>query len=225
MQPLSVGTPVIIIGDTHYGKHGVIHQYFSLPGGIVMARVLLHDGSFIEVLPQDLFRTPPPPPGPPPPLQQSGPPQYLPPPYPPPPLQQSGPPPQYLPPPYPPPPLQQPGPPPVQLGKKATENAHKRALSASMQNQEAAAATGPPPLPPPLPPLPPPSRVWPGPPPSSAQEMAALKPYLEGSSSYKTLNHFSDYGGNKSKTRRRQSKRNRKNKYSRRRRNAKSRSK
>ena len=213
MQPLSVGTPVIIIGDTHYGKHGVIHQYFSLPGGIVMARVLLHDGSFIEVLPQDLFRTPPPPPGPPPPLQQSGPPQYLPPPYPPP-----------------------PPPPPVQLGKKATENAHKRALSASMQNQEAAeAATGPPPLPPlpplppPLPPLPPPlpppSRIWPGPPPSSAQEMAALKPYLEGSSSYKTLNHFSDYGGNKSKTRRRQSKRNRKNKYSRRRRNAKSRSK
>ena len=213
MQPLSVGTPVIIIGDTHYGKHGVIHQYFSLPSGIVMARVLLHDGSFIEVLPQDLFRTPPPPPGPPPPLQQSGPPQYLPPPYPPP-----------------------PPPPPVQLGKKATENAHKRALSASMQNQEAAeAATGPPPLPPlpplppPLPPLPPPlpppSRIWPGPPPSSAQEMAALKPYLEGSSSYKTLNHFSDYGGNKSKTRRRQSKRNRKNKYSRRRRNAKSRSK
>ena len=146
MQPLSLGTPVIIIGDTHYGKHGVIHQYFSLPGGIEMARVLLHDGSFIEVLPQDLFRTPPPPPGPPPPLQQSGPPQYLPPPYPPPP---------YPPPPYPPPPPVQPppSPPPVQpLGKKATENARKRALSASMQNQEAAAATGPPPLPPPLPP-------------------------------------------------------------------------
>jgi hypothetical protein len=91
----------------------------------------------------------------------------------------------------------------------------------------AAAAAGPPyqPPPPPYQP-PPPSRVWSGPLPSSAQEMAALKPYLEGSK----------YGGNKSKTRRRQrqrrrqSKRNKmqrktKNKYSRRRRNAKSKSK
>lgn len=69
----------------------------------------------------------------------------------------------------------------------------------------------------------------PGPPPPSAQEMAALKPYLKGSRSYKTLNRFSKYGGNKSKTRRRQrqrqNKRNRKNKYSRRRRSSKSRSK
>jgi hypothetical protein len=113
MQPLSVGTPVNIIGDTHhYGKPGVIDQYFSLPSGIVMARVLLDDGYFIEVLPQHLFRKPPPPPGPPPPLP---------------------------PPPLPPPPEPQ-------------------------QYQ------------------PPPSRVWPGPPPSSAQEMAALKPYLEGNS-------------------------------------------
>jgi hypothetical protein len=76
--------------------------------------------------------------------------------------------------------------------------------------------------------------VWPGPLPSSPQEMAALKPYLEGSS-HKTLNRFNgggEYGGNKSKTRRRQrqrqSKRNklqRKNKYSLRRRTAKSKSK
>ena len=79
MQPVSVGTPVNIIGDTHhYGKPGVIDQYFSLPGGIVMARVLLDDGYFIEVLPQQLFRKPPPPPGPPPPL----PPPPLPPPEP-----------------------------------------------------------------------------------------------------------------------------------------------
>jgi len=74
MQPLSLGTPVIIIGDkAHHGKHGVIDQYFSLAGGIIMARVLLHDGSFIEVPRQDLFRTPPPPPGPPP-VQPSPPP-------------------------------------------------------------------------------------------------------------------------------------------------------
>jgi len=165
MQLLSVGTPVNIIGDTHhYGKPGVIDQYFSLPSGIVMARVLLDDGYFIEVLPQHLFQKPLPPPGPPPPL-------------PPPPEPQ-----QYQPPPLPPPPEPQ-------------------------QYQ------------------PPPSRVWPGPPPSSAQEMAALKPYLEGNSnSYKTLNRFRNSGGNKNKTRRRQrqNKRNRKNKYSHRRRNAKS---
>jgi hypothetical protein len=69
MEPLAVGASVIVVGDReHHGKYGgFIQEYFSLDDGTVMASVLLPDGSFIQVLPQNLILNPGPPPGPPPP--------------------------------------------------------------------------------------------------------------------------------------------------------------